>query len=247
MSVIKLSNISKIYGLGDATTIAVDDVDLSINKGEFVAIMGPSGSGKSTLMNIIGLLDTPSYGNYELDSNPVSGLSSNTRAKIRRDKIGFVFQSFNLLPRMRVIENVALPLLYSGVDHVEGLEKASAVLESLDMQNREYYHLNQLSGGQLQRVAIARALVNDPSIVLADEPTGNLDSKNGEIIMELLKKLNEKGNTIIMVTHDIKLTKYAGRIINMNDGKVAGIDNKAASSKKEAKKTRKTKKKKGKK
>ncbi len=220
MAVIRLSNVSKIYGLGDATTIAVDDVNLSINKGEFVAIMGPSGSGKSTLMNIIGLLDTPSHGDYTLDSKPVSRLSNNARAKIRRDKIGFVFQSFNLLPRMRVIENVALPLMYSGNDHTESLEKASAVLKTLDMKNREYYHLNQLSGGQTQRVAIARALVNNPSIILADEPTGNLDSANGKIIMELLKDLNEKGNTIIMVTHDTKLANYAKRVIQMIDGKI---------------------------
>src|SRR5665811_2238644 len=200
MALIELVDISKIYGLGDATTVALDDINLKIDKGEFVAIMGPSGSGKSTLMNIIGLLDTPSFGSYHLDSQPVSNLSSNTRAKIRRDKIGFIFQSFNLLPRMRVIENVALPLMYSGSDHVQGLERASEVLKSLDMQNREYYFLNQLSGGQMQRVAIARALVNKPSLILADEPTGNLDSKNGVVIMELLKELNEKGNTIVMVT-----------------------------------------------
>ncbi len=261
MSVIKLSSVSKIYGLGDATTIAVDDVDLAINEGEFVAIMGPSGSGKSTLMNIIGLLDTPSHGNYTLNSKPVSKLSKNSRAKIRRDKIGFVFQSFNLLPRMRVIENVALPLMYSGASHVEGLEKASAVLDSLDMKNREYYHLNQLSGGQLQRVAIARALVNNPSIILADEPTGNLDSKNGQIIMELLKELNEKGNTIIMVTHDAKLTKYAERIVHVVDGKIVksieqpkkqtgGKTEKETTPKKKvknSKKSKKSKKKKGKK
>jgi len=258
MAVIKLSNVSKIYGLGDATTVAVDDVDLSINKGEFVAIMGPSGSGKSTLMNIIGLLDTPSHGDYSLDSKPVSKLSRNRRSKIRRDKIGFVFQSFNLLPRMRVIENVALPLMYSGVKHVEGLERASAVLKSLDMKNREYYHLNQLSGGQMQRVAIARALVNNPSIILADEPTGNLDSKNGQIIMELLKELNEKGNTVIMVTHDAKLAKYADRIIHVVDGKITEKDEKdgpkpeekiekTEKPKKKTKKTRKSKKKKGKK
>ncbi len=266
MSVIKLRNISKIYGLGDATTVAVDDVDLTIKKGEFVAIMGPSGSGKSTLMNIIGLLDTPSHGDYILDSKPASRLSSNARAKIRRDKIGFVFQSFNLLPRMRVIENVALPLMYSGKDHVEGLEKASAILKELSMQNREYYHLNQLSGGQMQRVAIARALVNDPSIILADEPTGNLDSANGKNIMELLKGLNDRNNTIIMVTHDANLAKYADRIIHMADGKITNDDRvatvKAAKpteedkpapekpkkkSKKKKKSSKKSKKKKGKK
>lgn len=220
MALIELTDIGKIYGFGDATTVALDDISLKIGKGEFVAIMGPSGSGKSTLMNIIGLLDTPSFGGYHLDSKPVANLSSNARARIRRDKIGFIFQSFNLLPRMRVIDNVALPLMYSGSDHVQGLERASEVLTSLDMKNREYYHLNQLSGGQTQRVAVARALVNRPSLILADEPTGNLDTKNGLMIMELLKEIHEKGNTIIMVTHDAKLAEYAKRVIRVVDGKI---------------------------
>lgn len=221
MSVIKLSNVSKIYGLGDATTVAVDDVDLSIGKGEFVAIMGPSGSGKSTLMNIIGLLDTPSNGDYDLDSSPVSRLSQNARSKIRREKIGFVFQSFNLLPRMTVIDNVALPLMYSGVSHVDRLERASSILRDLDLREKEYYRPTQLSGGQAQRVAVARALVNKPSIILADEPTGNLDTKSSKNIMELLKDLHSAGNTIIMVTHNPDLAKYAQRELHIVDGKIA--------------------------
>lgn len=249
MALIELTDIGKIYGLGDATTVALDDVNLKINKGEFVAVMGPSGSGKSTLMNIIGLLDTPSFGGYHLDEKPVANLSSNARAKIRREKIGFVFQSFNLLPRMRVIENVALPLMYSGVDHVEGLERASEILKSLDMKNREYYHLNQLSGGQLQRVAVARALVNKPSIILADEPTGNLDTKNGLMIMELLKELHDKGNTIVMVTHDAKLAYYAEKIINVVDGRIheSAVDESSVKEAKEDKPKKKATKKRKKK
>ncbi|MDX1765752.1 MAG: ABC transporter ATP-binding protein, partial [Candidatus Saccharimonadales bacterium] len=177
MAVIEIKDLSKIYGFGEAATIALDSVDLKIKKGEFVAIMGPSGSGKSTLMNLIGLLDTPSHGAYKLSGKPVAGLSARARAKIRRQKIGFVFQSFNLLPKMNVIDNVALPLMYSRIGMTERLERASKVLDKLGLKEREYYMPNQLSGGQLQRVAVARALANDPSIILADEPTGNLDSK----------------------------------------------------------------------
>lgn len=255
MSVIKLTNVSKIYGLGDATTVAVDDVDLSINKGEFVAIMGPSGSGKSTLMNIIGLLDTPSNGEYDLDSTPVSRLSQNARSKIRREKIGFVFQSFNLLPRMTVIENVALPLTYSGISHVDRLERASEILKELDLREKEYYRPTQLSGGQAQRVAVARALANKPSIILADEPTGNLDTKSSENIMELLKKLHSDGNTIIMVTHNPDLARYAERELHIVDGKIAKdtvaevVDkpSKKKATKKAKSKSKKKKKKKGKK
>lgn len=234
MSVIKLTNISKIYGLGDATTVALDDVDLSIKKGEFVAIMGPSGSGKSTLMNIIGLLDTPSYGSYDFDGKPVSGLSQGARSKIRREKIGFVFQSFNLLPRMTVIENVALPLSYSGVSHVERLEKASKVLKDLGIHEKEYYRPTQLSGGQAQRAAIARAMVNEPSIILADEPTGNLDTKSSDNIMNLLREINDKGNTIIMVTHNPELTKHADRTLHVVDGKI--VDDSPVSTDKKSKK-----------
>lgn len=220
MSVIELHSISKVYGFGDATTIALDGVDLTVEKGEFVAIMGPSGSGKSTLLNVIGLLDTPTHGSYKLDGIPVAGLSANRRALIRRQQVGFIFQSFNLLPRMTVIDNVALPLMYAGVGHVERLERASAILAKLGLSDREYYFPSQLSGGQVQRVAIARALVNNPSLILADEPTGNLDTKTGSTIMDALKSLNEQGNTIIMVTHDPDIAVYAQRIVHVVDGKV---------------------------
>lgn len=221
MSVIEINGVSKVYGFGDATTIALDEVSLNIERGEFVAIMGPSGSGKSTLLNIIGLLDTPTHGSYRLDDRPVGGLSSNARARIRRQQIGFIFQNFNLLPRMTVIDNVALPLMYAGSGMTERLERASTILKKLDMGEREYYYPNQLSGGQSQRVAIARALANNPSIILADEPTGNLDSKNSKVIMDLLKDLNEQGNTLIMVTHSPELAAYAKRIIKVEDGKIA--------------------------
>ena len=221
MSVIEINGVSKVYGFGDATTIALDEVSLNVERGEFVAIMGPSGSGKSTLLNIIGLLDTPTHGIYKLDEQPVGGLSGNARARIRRQQVGFVFQSFNLLGRMTVIDNVALPLMYAGVGTTERLERASVILNKLDMGQREYYYPNQLSGGQSQRVAIARALANSPSIILADEPTGNLDSQNSDIIMALLKDLNEQGNTLIMVTHSPELAAYAGRIIKMEDGRIA--------------------------
>jgi putative ABC transport system ATP-binding protein len=165
MSVIEIKGLSKVYGFGDATTIALDEVTLSVDKGEFLAIMGPSGSGKSTLLNMIGLLDTPTGGQYRLDGKPVSGLGGNARARIRRQQIGFIFQSFNLLPRMTVIDNVALPLMYAGVGTTERLERASVILKKLGMQQREYYYPNQLSGGQAQRVAVARALANNPSII----------------------------------------------------------------------------------
>lgn len=220
MALIEIERLSKVYGLGDATTVALDDISLKIKKGEFVAIMGPSGSGKSTLMNIIGLLDTPTHGTYKLDNKPVANLSQRTRAIIRRKKIGFVFQSFNLLSSMTVIENVALPLMYDGKNRVKRLEKASEVLSSMGMQEREYYRPNQLSGGQLQRAAIARALVSNPSLVLADEPTGNLDTESGKTIMKILTDLNKKGHTILMVTHDYNLAQYAGRIIQLENGKI---------------------------
>ena len=220
MALIEISNLSKVYGFGDATTIALDDISLEIKKGEFIAIMGPSGSGKSTLMNIIGLLDTASHGTYRLSGDSVAQLRPNKRAKIRRKKIGFIFQSFNLISGMTVIENVALPLTYAGVSHVKKLEKASKILEKLDMSSREYYMPNQLSGGQMQRTAIARALANEPSIIAADEPTGNLDRKNGEDVMNVLKDLHKQGNTIIMVTHDKHWADYAERIITLIDGKI---------------------------
>lgn len=220
MSLIKLENISKIYGFGDATTIALDEVNLEIKKGEFVAVMGASGSGKSTLLNIIGLLDRCSQGKYLLDNRDVSRIRSRRRAKLRRDRFGFIFQSFNLLPNMTVLENVSLPLAYRGMLKLTRYKKASNMLEKIGLQSREYYLPSQLSGGQIQRVAIARALINRPSLIIADEPTGNLDSASSESIMDMLREIHTAGNTIIMVTHNPDLTAYASRIIYMRDGAI---------------------------
>lgn len=219
-AVIELTQLSKIYGIGESSVVALDAVDLSIEKGEFVAIMGPSGSGKSTLMNLIGLLDRASHGVYRLDGRDVSRLRQRKRAKVRRDHVGFIFQSFNLIPNLTVLENVALPLAYKGMTTVRRMKKASEVLERVGLKNREFYFPRQLSGGQSQRVAIARALVNLPSIVLADEPTGNLDSATSLQIMELLRDIHEGGNTILMVTHNPELTRYANRVIYMKDGQI---------------------------
>lgn len=220
MPIIDLQKLSKVYGFGDATTIAVDEIDLTVEKGEFVAIMGPSGSGKSTLLHIIGLLDRPSTGQYKLDNRNVSKFRSRKRAKARRDKIGFIFQNFNLLPGMTALENVALPLAYKGSSTLKRLNKASVMLAKVGLQAREYYYPQQLSGGQVQRVAIARALINSPSILIADEPTGNLDSASSKVIMELLKDIHKGGNTILMVTHNPELTAYASRVLYMLDGKI---------------------------
>jgi putative ABC transport system ATP-binding protein len=217
-TVIELDNLHKNFGFGDATTSALNGIDLTIKQGEFVAIMGPSGCGKTTLLNILGLLDTASDGEYKLDGRSVATISQSRRARIRRDKIGFIFQHFNLLPRMNVIENVALPLVYTGMGYTKRLKAASEALKLFHLTNREYFMPNQLSGGQLQRVAIARALVNKPSLILADEPTGNLDSKASEIIMQELSEIHARGNTIVMVTHNDRLTSYADRIIHMSDG-----------------------------
>jgi len=220
MPIISLKDVSKLYGFGDATTVALDEVNLTIEAGEFVAIMGPSGSGKSTLMNIIGLLDRPTHGEYKLSGRSVSRLRPNQSARVRRDKIGFVFQSFNLLLRLNVIENVALPLSYRRMTQGRRLRQASAVLERVGLADREYYMPRALSGGQTQRVAIARALVNNPDIIIADEPTGNLDSGASLIVMELLSELHKTGNTILMVTHNPELTRYADRVVYMHDGAV---------------------------
>jgi putative ABC transport system ATP-binding protein len=220
MPIIHLEDVSKLYGFGDATTVALDEVNLSVERGEFVAIMGPSGSGKSTLMNVIGLLDRPSHGKYILDTRHVSRLHSSQRAKVRRDKVGFIFQSFNLLPRMTVLENVAVPLSYKGLLQTRRLKKASSMLERVGLNEREYFYPKQLSGGQAQRVAIARALINDPQIIIADEPTGNLDSASSRLVMELLSDLHKAGNTILMVTHNPSLTRYASRVVFMHDGSI---------------------------
>jgi putative ABC transport system ATP-binding protein len=218
MALVKLTNISKLYGFGDAANVALDEIDLSVDEGEFMAIMGPSGSGKSTLMNIIGLLDRPTHGDYSLGGRNVAKLRPNQRAKIRRDRIGFVFQSFNLLPRLTAIDNVALPLVYRGVSPVRRLKLAGELLERIGLHEREYYMPSQLSGGQTQCVAIARALINDPPIIIADEPTGNLDSAGSRLVMELLSEIHATGTTVLLVTHNPELTRYASRVVYMHDG-----------------------------
>jgi putative ABC transport system ATP-binding protein len=220
MALIELQDVSKLYGFGDATTLALDEVTLTIEKGEFVAVMGPSGCGKSTLMNMIGLLDRPSHGQYRLEGKPVARLRPNNAAKIRRDKVGFIFQSFNLLPRLTALENVALPLGYKGVPLTKRLKMASQMLERVGVQNREYYLPSQLSGGQAQCVTIARALVNNPRLIIADEPTGNLDSGSSRLVMELLSDIHKMGNTIIFVTHNPELTRFATRVLYMHDGSI---------------------------
>jgi putative ABC transport system ATP-binding protein len=218
MAIIELKDVSKLYGFGDATTIALDEVNLSIGEGEFVGVMGPSGCGKSTLMNLIGLLDRPTHGEYDLHNRPVAKLRTNQRAKIRRDTVGFVFQSFNLLPRLTVLENVALPLAYKGMSLSRRLRLASNMLERVGLADREYYYPRHLSGGQAQCAAIARALVNNPKIIIADEPTGNLDSGSSRLVMELLSEIHKTGNTILFVTHNPELTRYATRVVYMHDG-----------------------------
>lgn len=218
--VIALDSLTKRYGMGEVEHTVLDNINLTIQKGEFVAIMGPSGCGKTTLLNILGLLDHADDGDYLLDGVPVDTMSSSHRARIRSDQIGFVFQSFNLVSRMNVIENVALPLTYQGYPTTKRLQAASKVLSTFHLSEREYYMPWQLSGGQTQRVAIARALVNNPAIVLADEPTGNLDSRSSHVIMEELADIHRHGNTIIMVTHNPALTSYASRVIHMIDGRI---------------------------
>ena len=219
-NVIKLEEVSRIYGFGNATTVALDEVSLEIEKGEFVAIMGPSGSGKSSLLNIIGLLDRPTHGTYHLSGRLVSKLRPGRLAKTRRDHIGFIFQSFNLLPKLTTIDNVALPLAYKGVSLTKRLEQASAALDRVGLKEKEFYYPKTLSGGQAQRVAIARALVNNPSLIIADEPTGNLDSHSSRVVMEILAELHTTGSTVLMVTHNPELTRYATRVLYMVDGSI---------------------------
>jgi len=224
---IKTTDLTKVYGTGDVAVHALRGVNLQVERGEFVAVMGPSGSGKSTLMNIIGCLDRPTTGSYVLDGEDVSRLSKDRLADVRNRQIGFVFQSYNLLPRMSAARNVMLPLLYSRNEHLsdrECYERAIAVLESVGLSERVHHRPNELSGGQQQRVAIARALANNPSIILADEPTGNLDTRSGEEIMELLHQLHGQGATIVMVTHDLENAKHAERIIHLLDGWIVSDD-----------------------
>jgi len=218
--VIQLTDIEKTYVMGNHRVNALQKLNCTINRGEFVALMGPSGSGKSTLMNIIGCLDSPSAGSYVLNGTDVVHLKDNELAEIRNKEIGFVFQTFNLLPRMNALENVALPLIYAGIAKAERLERAEKALASVGLQDRMLHRPNELSGGQRQRVAIARALVNKPSILLADEPTGNLDSKSSGEILDLFDEIHAKGNTIVMVTHEEDVARRAKKIIRMIDGMI---------------------------
>ena len=218
--IIETQHIARQYVMGDNIVRALQDVSITIDKGEYVAFMGPSGSGKSTLMNIVGCLDTPSSGSYILNGQLVSEMTENELAVVRNREIGFVFQTFNLLPRASALENVALPLIYAGIGKTEREEIAMEALKNVQLQDRWHHKPNELSGGQRQRVAIARALVNNPSIILADEPTGNLDTKTSYGIMSLFQELHDKGNTIIMVTHEDDIAHYAHRIIRLRDGLV---------------------------
>lgn len=220
MSMIELKNIKKSFFMGESEIKAINDIDFKVEKGEFVAIIGPSGSGKSTLMNVLGLLDTPDSGEYKLDNLLISDLSDSNLAKLRNQKIGFIFQNFYLLPKINALENVKLPLMYKGTSLKEANDLAYEYLEKVGLKGREKHLPNQLSGGQQQRVAIARALINHPEIILADEPTGALDSKTSNEIMDMLQKLNEGGETIILITHDSKVANRAKRIVRIADGKL---------------------------
>jgi len=229
---INVSRLSKIYKMDTVETVALNNVSFSIDKGEFVAIMGPSGSGKSTLMHIIGALDTPTSGKYILDGQDASKLSKDQLAEIRNKKIGFVFQSFNLLPRTTALKNVALPMIYAGIPKKERIEKAKILLNQVGLEDRMEHTSSQLSGGQMQRVAIARALAMNPSIILADEPTGNVSSAQSDEIMRVFQNLQKQGHTIIMITHESSVAAYAQRIIHIKDGAIE----KEETNKKERKK-----------
>jgi putative ABC transport system ATP-binding protein len=218
--IITLEDVEKTYEMGDTTVEAVSEAEVEIEEGEFVAVMGPSGSGKSTLMNMIGALDKPSSGEVEIAGEKISGFDEDDLALLRSKRIGFVFQQFNLIPSMNATENVALPMLFRGIGKKERTERAEELLERVGLGDRKDFMPSELSGGQRQRVSIARSLANDPDIILADEPTGNLDTETGENIMELLTELNNEGKTIVMVTHDENDAEYADRIINIVDGKV---------------------------
>lgn len=220
--VIQLHNIRKRYQIGEQEVLALRKIDLEIARGEYVALMGPSGSGKSTLMNVLGCLDTPTAGSYILNNAEVSQMSDDELSEIRNKEIGFVFQTFNLLPRLTALANVALPLVYAGYSHKERNAKAAEALRSVGLGDRMDHRPNELSGGQRQRVAIARALVNNPSILLADEPTGNLDSKTSQEIMALFAEIHDRGNTIILVTHEEDIARHARRIVRLRDGLIEG-------------------------
>ena len=223
-TIISLDKIVKNYFIGSIVVEALRSVDIEITENEYVAIMGPSGSGKSTLMNLVGCLDTPTSGNYILNGTDVSKMDDNRLAEIRNQEIGFIFQTFNLLPRYTALENVTLPLIYAGTGKTERVEKAKKTLDEVGLADRMEHKPNELSGGQRQRVAVARALVNDPSIILADEPTGNLDSKTSVDIMKLFGQIHSRGNTIILVTHEESIARYAHRIIRLLDGEVDKVE-----------------------
>lgn len=218
--IIKVENVKKIYRMGDNEVRALDGVSLVVEEGEFLIVMGPSGSGKTTLLHLMGCLDKPTEGEIYIASTPVSKLNDSQLAKIRNKMVGFVFQQFNLLPRLTALENVELPMIYAGVPKSARRKKAKELLELVGLGDRLHHRPTQLSGGQMQRVAIARALANDPMVLLADEPTGNLDSKSGEEILKIFSELNERGQTIIIVTHDPEVAKHADRIVRMRDGKI---------------------------
>ena len=228
MSLIQLTDLARLYEMGTETVHALRGVSVGIERGEYVAIMGPSGSGKSTLMNLIGCLDTPTSGRYELNGTDVSEMDDNQLAEVRNREIGFVFQTFNLLPRSNALRNVELPLIYAGVDSDTRRQMALDALASVGLADRIHHKPNELSGGQRQRVAVARALVNNPSILLADEPTGNLDSKTGVEIMALFEELARRGNTIIVVTHEEEIARHARRILRIRDGLIASDERQEA-------------------
>ena len=233
--VIQLDNIRKDYFLGKVVIEVLKGISLTIARNEYVALMGPSGSGKSTLMNIIGCLDSPTAGNYILNGQAVSGMTDNSLADIRNQEIGFVFQQFNLLPRLTALENVALPLVYAGIAKKQRTERAKQVLDMVSLADRSHHKPNELSGGQNQRVAIARALINDPALILADEPTGNLDSKTSEEIMQIFEKIHAAGNSIVLVTHEEDIAAHAARIVRLKDGLIESDRLRASSDKSMAK------------
>lgn len=220
MALLELNRIAKSYPIGTETVYALRSITASIEKGEYVALMGPSGSGKSTLMNILGCLDTPTGGTYILNGKEVSQLNDNELADIRNKEIGFIFQTFNLIPRSTALDNVALPLVYAGIPKEERIKRAEKALEDVGLSDRAQHKPNELSGGQRQRVAVARALINNPSIILADEPTGNLDSKTSQEIMQLFEEIHRQGNTVIVVTHEEDIARHAHRIIRIKDGNI---------------------------
>lgn len=217
---IQVFNLTKIYRTGAHPVTALKEVNLEVKAGEFVSIMGPSGSGKSTMMNLLGCLDTPTSGSYKLDGIEICTLDDTGMARVRNQKIGFVFQNFNLLPRMTILRNVELPMLYAGIDARERLKRATLALERVGLANRVNHRPNQISGGQVQRVAIARALVNEPAVILADEPTGNLDTRSGEDIMSIFQGLNRGGATIVLVTHERDIALHSSRVIHFRDGRI---------------------------